>query len=254
MSATLSHPHTTVALPTRPGALSPKGIARIAGLAYLGLAVLTWFANAAAATLYVPGDAPTTAARLAADPAFVRMAVAADLAGATLWVILALVLGRLLLGVDRDATTALIAFTSLGAGILIVSAVPELVAMRVATGAVDLSALGGAGSPAVALLLMDVHHFGGLAAAVFMGLWLLPFGLLARRSGGLLPAWIGTLFLLGGACYLVHVSAAFLAPDLHAAIRGVILLVPTVPEVAMVAFLLAVGVRRPRTADPSTAA
>jgi hypothetical protein len=46
--------------------------------------------------------------------------------------------------------------------------------LRVATIAVDLSALGNAGSNAVVLLLLDTQHYGILVAQIFFGLWLVP--------------------------------------------------------------------------------
>ena len=246
MNIAVSHLRMPATVPIRPDVPSPRRLARVAGLMYLALAVLTGFANAAAAGLYVPGDAAATMARLAADPVFVRAAVVADLAGATAWVLLVLALSRLLRAVDRDAANALVVFSSLGAGIMMLNAVLEFAGLRIATGAVDLSALGAAGSNAVALLMLDMHHYGVLVAAVFMGLWLFPLGVLTWRSQGMLPAWIGVLLALGGVCYLVYVLTAFIAPDAYRAIKDAILVVPTIPEVAMVAFLLTVGVRAPQ--------
>jgi len=225
---------------------SSKRLARIGGLAYLALAALTGFAYSASASLYIAGDAAGTTARLAADPALVRAAVAADLAGGVAWVLCALILYRLLVGLGPGAAQALVVFTSLGAGIMMLNCVLQLAALRVATGAIDLPALGAAGTSGAAQLLMDTHAYGTIVASVFMGLWLIPFGMLVRRSGGLLPGPVGSLLIIGGACYLAKVLAAILAPELHEAIKGVILMVPTVPEVVMVGFLLVVGVRSPR--------
>jgi hypothetical protein len=248
MQVAVRHPDARTLRPSRGRTRSPRGLARAAGLAYLALAVCSGFAHAAATSFYLPDDASATAAALAGNPAFVRIAVVADLAGATAWVLFVLVLARLLREFDRHAAMALVVFSSLGAGITMVNAALEFAAMRVATGAVDLSALGGGGSNAAALLLLDLHHYGMLVAAVFMGLWLFPFGVLVVRSRRMLPGWIGALLVAGGVCYLVHVLTAFLVPDAHRAIEDLILIVPTVPEVAMVLYLLVVGVRPPRAA------
>ena len=225
---------------------SPKQLARIAGALYLLLGVLTGFSGTALPRLYVAGDATATAGDLVANAALVRYAVVADLVGATVWVVLALTLHLLLGGVSRGAARAMVVFTALGAGIMMLNSVFAFEAMRVATRAVDVTTAGG-GSGATALLLLDAHHYGVFVAQVFFGLWLVPLGYLAWRSSGMLPAWLGVMLIAGGCYYLVDLLAAFLAPGLSSAIHAFIIIPPTIAEVSAVVYLLAVGVRTPRT-------
>jgi hypothetical protein len=122
-------------------------------------------------------------------------------------------------------------------------------ALRVATGAVDLSALGVAGSNAVVLLLLDAQHYGILVAQIFFGLWLVPLGYLAYRSG-MFPRALGVVLIAGGVCYLVDLLLAFLMPDFSLAPQlHAFVVVPTtaIAEVSMVIYLLVVGVK---TAKP----
>jgi hypothetical protein len=222
---------------------SPKQLARIAGALYLLLGILTGFSGTALPRLYVAGDAAATAGNLAASAATVRYAVVADLAGASVWVLLALALYVLLGGVSAGAARAMVVFTALGAGIMMLNAVFAFEAMRVATGAVDLTTLGAGNSSATALLLLDTHHYGALVAQVFFGLWLVPLGYLACRSSGMLPNWLGVMLIAGAAYYLVDLLAAFLVPELGSAFHSVITIPPIIAEVSAVVYLLAVGVR-----------
>jgi hypothetical protein len=223
--------------------VSPKQLARIEGALYLLLGILTGFAGMALPRLYVAGDAAATAANLAAHAATARCAVVADLVGATVWVLLALTLCLLLGGISREAARAMVVFTALGAGIMMLNAVFAFEAMRVATGAVDLTAVGAGGSNTMALLLLDTHHYGVFIAQVFFGLWLVPLGYLACRSSGMLPTWLGVMLIAGAGYYLLDLLAAFLAPGLGSALHSLILIPPTIAEVSAVAYLLAVGVR-----------
>jgi hypothetical protein len=52
---------------------------------------------------------------------------------------------------------------------------------------------------------------GVVIAQIFFGLWLLPLGYLAHKSG-MFPKVLGALLVVGGACYLVGLLAVFLVP------------------------------------------
>jgi hypothetical protein len=124
----------------------------------------------------------------------------------------------------------------------------EFEALRVATGAVNLSAAGSASSSGLALLLLDAQHNGLLIASIFMGLWLVPLGYLAYKSGWF-PKALGVVLIVGGACYIVDMAAAFLIPDLGKAIHGYDTIPSAIAEISMLVYLLAVGVRSPKTEE-----
>jgi hypothetical protein len=120
--------------------------------------------------------------------------------------------------------------------------------LRVATGAVDMAALGTAGSNAVVLLLLDTQHYGLLVAQIFFGLWLVPLGYLADKSG-MFPKALGVVFIVGGVCYLVDVLAAFLLPALSQQLHGFIVIPCAIAEIWMVLYLLVWGVRTGRLGE-----
>jgi hypothetical protein len=222
---------------------SPKVLARIAGILYLLVGVCGGFAQGVIyPKVYVAGDAASTAAALIANSGFVRMAVVADFLDNTAWVFLALVLYRMLKQVNKNMASAMVVLVAIGAGITMLNAVFEFEALRVATGVVNVGALSAAGSNAVALLLVDAQHYGLLTAQIFFGLWLVPLGYLAYRSGWF-PKTLGVGLIVGAAGYLADVLAAFLVPDLGKAIHGYVTIPSAVAEIWMVGYLLVIGVK-----------
>ena len=222
---------------------SPKRLARIAGVLYLLVGIFGGFAQGFVyPKIYVAGDAATTAANLVANSGLVRMGVVADFFDNVIWVFLALILYRLLKQVNTSAARAMVVLVAIGASITMLNAVFEFEALRVATGAVNLSGFGAAGSSALALLLVDAQHYGLLIASIFFGLWLVPLGYLAYKSGWF-PKALGVVLIVGGACYLVDMLAAFLLPDIGKAIHGYVNIVSAIAEIWMVGYLLVIGVK-----------
>jgi len=231
---------------------SPKRLAGIAGLLYLVVAIFGGFAQGFVyPKVYAAGDAATTAKNLLANSGLVRIGVVADLIQATVWVFVAMTLYLLLKHVHKDAARAMVAFAAIGAGITCLNAVFEFEGLRVATGAVNLASLGPAGSNALMLLLVDAQHYGLLTAQIFFGLWLVPMGYLAYKSGWF-PKALGILLGVGAACYLVDMLVAFLVPDFGKTIHPFITIPSAIAEVWMVIYLLLIGVgaRTVETVEP----
>jgi hypothetical protein len=234
---------------------SPKRLARIAGVLYLLIALFGGFAEGFVyPKMYVAGDAAATAANVLANPGLVRAGVVADLVDQTLFVFLVLTLSLLLRRVNQSVARAMVILVALAAGVESLNVVFAFAGLRVATGAVNLSALGAAGSNGVVLLLLDTQHYGLLIAQVFFGLWLIPLGYLAYQSNGMFPKWLGILLIVGSVCYLVDVLAAFLLPDLGGVIQGYITIPSALAEITMVVYLLVIGVRTVKTSEPDTLA
>src|SRR5438445_6493221 len=156
---------------------SPKRLARIAGILYLLVGITGGFAEGfVEPKMYVVGDAAATGANVVANAGLVRLGVVSDLLDQTFFVFLALTLYVLLKHVHQIVARTMLVLLGLAAGISCLNTVFLFEALRVATGAVDLSALGTAGSNAMVLLLLDAQHNGILVAQIFFGLWLVPLG------------------------------------------------------------------------------
>jgi hypothetical protein len=220
------------------GAASPKRLARIAGVLYLIVAIFAAFSyNVATPTVYVPGDAAATAQRVMANAGLLRAGVVADLVQATAWIFVAMVFYLLLRHVNENWARAMVILVAVGATIICLSEVFPVAALLVATGESYVTAFGAAGSNALALLLLDIHHYGIVNASVFFGLWLIPLGLLAYRSG-MFPKALGVLLVVGGVCYPVGVLAVYLTPAFGEAVKTLLINVPTVAEVWLLGYLL----------------
>jgi len=227
--------------------IAPKRLARSAGVLYLLVGIFGGFAQAYVyPKMYAAGDAATTAANVIANSGLVRMGIVADIFQATVLVFLSLTLYRLLKQVHQTAAVAMVILVVIGSGITLLNTVFELEGLRVASGGVYVAAVGAAGSNALVLLLLDLQHNGLLIATIFYGLWLMPLGYLAYRSGGMLPKWLGVLLIFGGACYLVDVLAQFLVPDLGGRIATFVVIPSALAEIATLGYLLVIGVKTPK--------
>jgi len=228
---------------------SPKRLARIAGFLYLLVGIFGGFAEGyVEPKMYVAGNAAATVGNIVANAGLVRLGVVADLLDATCFVFVALVLYVLLKHVHKSVARAMLVLVMLAAGITCVSALFEFEGLRIATGAVDMTALGATGSSALVLLMVDMQHYGLLAAQIFFGLWLAPLGYLAYKSGWF-PRALGVVLIAAAASYIVDLLAAFLFPDIGKAIHGFATIIPAVAEPSMVFYLLVIGVwiRKPKT-------
>ena len=198
--------------------------------------------------MYAAGDAATTAGNVLANPGLVRLGVVADLFQATEWIFLAMALYLLLQHVNGNAARAMVVLVAIGAAIVCLNDVFEFVAVRVATDGSYAAALGAAGSNALVLLLLDIQHYGFLIAQIFFGLWLMPLGYLAYRSG-MFPKALGVMLNVAGVCYLVDMLVLFLVPDFGKQVNAFLVIPPTIGEMWMALYLLVKGVRPSRHTD-----
>lgn len=221
---------------------SPKRHARIAGVLYLLVAIFAAFPYSVFNGLYIAGDAASTAANVVEKAGIVRIAVVSEFVMVTAWVFLALTLYRLLKHVHPSAASAMVVLVAIGAGIVSLNTVFEFEGLRVATDSSYAAALGAGGANALVLMLLDIQRYGTLVSSTFMGLWLVPLGVLAYKSG-MFPKALGVALITGCVCYHAKLLAAFLAPDLWTVIQGYVSIPIWVFELWMVLYLLLIGVR-----------
>jgi hypothetical protein len=233
---------------------SSRRLARIAGLLYLTVGIFGGFAvGYANPKVYVAGDAATTAANIVANSGLVRIGVVADLLQATVFVFLAMVLYVLLKDVNKDVARAMVILVAIATAIMCLNEVFQFSALLVAGDASYMAAFGAAGSAALVMLLMDLHHYGFLIAQIFFGLWLVPLGYLAYKSA-MFPKALGVVLIVGGVSYLVDMVVAFLVPDLSRQIHGLLAIPPAIAEIGMVGYLLWIGLRPSPPSDRAPAA
>ena len=225
-------------------------LARKAGLLYLVMAVFGAFAHVIRLRVYAPGDAATTAANLVANATLVRLSFVADLLQALVWLCLALVLYRLFAHAGKYLARAMVIFIVVSVGIASLNMVHQLGALLVATTPAYATAFGPVGSDGVALLLMDLQHYGYLIAQLSW-LWLFALGLLGYRSG-MFPRPLALVLMLSTVCYMADALLQFLAPGIAHTSAAVFVVLETLSEVSLLLYLLIKGVRTPPPARPTT--
>ena len=218
----------------------PRTLARTAGIAYLLLCIVGgWAQLGVRAGIHVPGDAATSAQNLTADATVFRLALVADVAMATAFVAVGVLLFLLLRHVNRSAAGAMVVFVAVGAGMILTNLLFHQAALLIATDTTYAMLR----SDELVLLLLDLHQVGYTLAGIFFGLWLLPLSYLAYRSG-LFPRPLSVLLAVAGGSWIVDTLAVFLFPDLPEVVHT-ILTAPTFAEFWLVAYLLIRGVRTP---------
>ena len=230
-------------------ASSPKGLARIAGVFYLLVGIFGGFAEGFVdPKMYAAGDAAATATNVVANSTLVRMGVVAHLFDAAFFALTALTLYVLLKHVYKSVARAMLVFVVIAVSIITLNAVFLFEGLQVATNGFYVTAFGTAGSNALVLLLLDIQHYGTLAAQVFFGLWLAPLGYLAYKSG-LFPKALGVMLIVATVSYLVDLLAAFSSPELAKQMHPFLIIAPAIAEIWMVLYLLVIGVRSPLVTD-----
>jgi hypothetical protein len=236
------------------GMTSPKRLARIAGVFYLFVAIFGGFAEGFAdKQFYVAGDAAATAANVVANAGLLRIGVVAHLVNGVFFVLVAMTLYLLLNHVQKNAARWMVILVALAAGITALNAVFQFEGLQVATNSSYAAAFGAAGSNALVLMLLDIQHYGTLAAQVSFGLWLAPLGYLVYKSA-MFPKALGVVLVVATVCYLVDALVAFLVPDIAKQVSPLLVIGPIVAEVWLLGYLLVKGVRSPRESDLPTVA
>ena len=230
---------------------SPKQVARIAGVFYLLVGIFGGFAEGFVdPKLHAAGNAAATSANVAANAELVRMGVVAHLVDGVFFALTAMTLYLLLNHVHKNAARLMVLFVVIAVGMICLNAVFLFEGMQVATDPSYATAFGVAGSSALVMVLLDIQHYGTLAAQVFFGLWLAPLGYLAYRSG-LFPKALGVVLVLATVSYLADSLTAFLLPALELQIKPFLIVAPLVGEIWMVVYLLVKGVKSGHQTDPA---
>jgi hypothetical protein len=247
MGSSLASVAGTTALPqTLPDRDRRKSEARLAGILYLLAGLPAPFAYIfAPAKLMVPGDAAGTVARVVAAPEYLRVGVVMELVSAVLLIVAAAALHRLLESVNRSQSRLMLILASAAAPIIFADAVDQLAALDLARGAAGPGAM----SAQLALLFMTLHKHGIVLAQIFWGLWLIPLGLLVRRST-FLPSTIGWLLLAGGSAYVLASLTALLLPAFAVPVAQLAALVGGIAEGSTIIWLIGWGVNDAAPAGP----
>lgn len=212
--------------------------ARTTGLLYLGMAVTGALGFLLIRNqLHVEHDAAATLANLTDQEALARAGVLLEIGTVGLQVLVALWFYRLFRTVDSFAAGAIAVFGVMNAVAVLGSAAMLGAALEMVHG--DRVA-GGDPASVVQLLYVAGENFWAVGN-LFFGLWLIPMGWVAMRSGWF-PQLLGWLLIGGGVGYVASGLLTYLIPDAGSLVEA--LVVPaTIGELWIIGHLIVVGVR-----------
>jgi Domain of unknown function (DUF4386) len=228
---------------------SPRLEARFAGLLYVLVIVLGAYAELVGRQgLVVAGDPAGTLRAIAAHQGVYRLGFMAEMATNLLAVPITVIVWRLLTPAGPVVALTALVFDLTQNAINAVNAWTQFAPLTLLPGSADLAGLPGGATAALARLFLRLHDVGFEIGLSFFGVALLLEGALTARSG-YFPRWLGALYALAGACYLVAAVDYFLRLGLP--ISPYAQLGSLIGEAAMALWLLIVGVdeRRWREAE-----
>ena len=227
---------------------STKSLARLAGLLYVlgsipGFYGLIYVPSA----LIVHGNAAATAHNIMGSPTFFRSGIVADLISQTLFILVAIVLYRLLKGVNRTLAALMVILLVVQVPLAFTAEVSHLNAVKLLDSTGPAAAFSAAQRNALVMVSLNSYNHGILVDEIFMGLWLLPMGLLVFRSG-FLPRFLGVLLFLAGLAYVADSITWLLVPAYGELVSKFASPVRAL-ELAMPLWLLIVGAKDQPLAD-----
>lgn len=224
---------STVSAENRTAARPDPALARATGLLYLGVGLTGMLGFLIIRPrLFDPEDPAATLTHLVEQEALARAGIGMELALVVTQVLAALWFYRLFRPVDSFAAGAIAVFGT-------VNAIAVLGSAAFLASALDV-ALNPVGADASQLMYVVSENLWGVGN-VFFGLWLIPMGVAALRSGWL-PRPLGWILVAGGVGYLLSAFVNYLVPAAESVAQA--LVVPaTVGEFWMIGWLLVRGLR-----------
>jgi hypothetical protein len=227
---------------------SPRLLARITGLLYLGVILVGMFAELTREKLIVSGDAAATMHNIVASEPLYRWTLAADLLGDAFYIIVTLLLYVLLKPVNESVSLLAAFFSLVGIAVGSASVLALLGTLFILGGAHYLEVFEASQLQAVAYVLLRLHAQGYIISLIFFGFYCLLLGYLIFKST-FLPRTVGILLAIAGLCYLINSFAALVSPPLADFLSNFILYPGLVGEGALTLWLLIFGVNAQKWED-----
>jgi Domain of unknown function (DUF4386) len=160
-----------------------KNPGRLAGALYVLMSILGFFVMGyVPSKLIVHGNATATANNVAAYETLFRLGIAGQVIGQAGFIFVALALYELLNGVSRRHAYLMVILILVSIPIAFLNELNSVAALALVRGADFLSVFEKPHRDALAMLFLNLHHYGLVVAEIFWGLWLFPLGLLVYRS------------------------------------------------------------------------
>ena len=224
------------------GPLPVKMQARLAGLLYLFIIVAGVGAEMAARSHIVDGaDAALTARNIVDSSLLYRSSIVAEILMIVCDVGVALLLYEVLKPAGRALSLLAAFFRLVSVAVSGVKALLLLTPLQLLSGADYLSGFSSEQLAGFSLLAIKLHGTAYNISLVFFAFCCFAKGALIIKAR-FMPSWLGVLVLIAGACYFVNSFGFFLAPAFAASLYPMILMPCLAAELALMLWLLIVGV------------
>lgn len=214
----------------------PRPSPRVIGTIYLLYFVTAFFGMFLLRGLVVPGNAAETANSILSHQALFRSALAVDLLGNALYIVLTACLYRLLGPVNWSISLAAAFISLVGCSVQVFAEIFRLAPLALLTNAQLASAFSAGQLQNLTMVAFTLHTHSFYISLVLFGLYDVLLGYLVVRSS-YVPRPIGVLLICAGVGWL-----AFLWPPLATALSSAVLPLGALAEIALMFWLLLRGV------------
>ncbi|HEX9161819.1 MAG TPA: DUF4386 family protein [Thermoanaerobaculia bacterium] len=190
--------------------------------------------------LIATGDAAATARNILGSETLFRLSILSELISSIVFIFLVLAFYRLFRDVDRSHAIAMVVLVLVSIPVSLFNVLNNLAALWLLKGGGSLVAMSQSQLQGLAMIFLRLHGAGLNIAAIFWGLWLLPLGVLIRRSG-FVPRILGTLLLFNGIAYPAVTVIWLMLPD-YTSIAARVALIPELGEAWLMLWLLIKGI------------
>lgn len=140
-----------------------------------------------------------------------RMGIVSEVLSQTIFLFMALTCYKLLKDVQRDWARAMVVLVGVGAAVGFVNCLNLVLPLILLKGGPTFAGFTPAQVEQLAYATLRLHGFGATIVTWFLGLWLVPFGMLVARSG-FFPRILGYLVAFAGLAHAAYAIVVLVAP------------------------------------------
>jgi hypothetical protein len=153
--------------------------------------------------------------------------------------------------VNKNHARLLLVLVITAVAIMFVITLNQVAALITLEGPSYLNSFSAVQLNALSMFFLDMYSHGGIIIGFFWGLWLLPFGYLAYRSG-FIPKALGLLLILGCIGYVLDATLYVLSPGAYESVSRFTVVLVSIGEPLMILWLVIFGARLPKTKTSQT--
>jgi hypothetical protein len=190
----------------------------------------------------VHGDIVATANNILAKEFLFRTGIVSSLLSNVLFLFLVMALYRLFKQVNEHQAKLMVVLVIVQIPINFILVTLKITSLMILKGEV-LHALEPEQLQNLFIIFREIQGYGVSTNSIFIGLWLIPFGLLVYKSG-FIPRILGVLLIISGITWIIDSFTLFLLPGYHSFVSQITIWVGSIGEPLMILWLLIKGVKK----------